>query len=79
MLFVFIFHMCTAGGAVGLPWGPSTAAQGASLTPGAGLGAARALLGALSSVSSLAVESPVMWSQQVLPPGSPKRELPSTP
>ena len=79
MLFVFIFHMCPAGGAVGLPWGPSTAAQGASLTPGAGLGAARALLGALSSVSSLAAESPVMWSQQVLPPGSPKRELPSTP
>ena len=52
LLFVFIFHMCPAGSAVGQPWGPCTAAQGASLTPGAGLGAAYAPLGALSSVLS---------------------------
>ena len=64
---------------MGLPWGPCMAAQRASLTPGTGLRAGRAPQGVLSSVSSPAAESPVMWSQQVLPPGAPKRELPSTP
>ena len=74
--------MIPAGGAVGLPWGPCTAAQGALLPPGAGLGAGPVLLGELSSVSCLSAETreqgPV-WSRQVLPPGFPKRELPSTP
>ena len=50
--------MLPAGSAVGLPWGPCTAAQGAQLTVGAGLGLGSVLLGALSSVSSLAAESP---------------------
>ena len=62
---------------MGLPW----ELLGASLTPGAGLGVGCVLLGGLSSVSSLTAESPEqgpVWSQQVLPPGAPKRELPST-
>ena len=67
---------------MGLPWGPCTAAQGAPLTAGGGLEAGSVLLGGLSSVSSLSAESPEqgpVWSQQVLPPGAPKGELPSTP
>ena len=73
--------MLPAGGAVGLPWGPCTAAQGALLPPGAGLGAEPVLLGVPSSVSCLSAETreqgPV-WSWQVLPPGAPKRQLPCT-
>ena len=72
---------------MGLPWGPCTAAQGAPLTAGAGLGLGSVLRGGLSSVSSLAAESPEqgsvsagassMGSRHGLPRGKPLLPLPS--
>ena len=63
--------MSPTGAAAGLPRGPCTGIQGASLTTAAGLGAGPELLGGLSPGSALAAESPEqgpVWSQQVLPP-----------
>lgn len=65
----------------GLPWGPCTGIQGASLTTAAGLGAGPEPWG-LSPVSALAAESPeqgpVCLSRCFLPLG-PKEEAPSPP
>ena len=64
--------MLPAGSAVGLPWGPCTAAQGAPLTAGAGLGLGSVLLGD-SAVCPLWLLSPLSrdQSRQGLPPWAP--------
>ena len=77
-----VFPHVASSGHCGTALGSCTAAQGDLVAPGAGLEAGPVLLGGLSSVSCLTAETceqgPV-WSQQVLPPGAPKGELPSTP